>query len=86
MGLGVDFKSAWNQIITKSTKFNWYNPIWNNYRAPKMPLCTLMANLSKLNTEDKIYKWNRSIDLTCNLCNIHPEDSSHIFFNCTYSK
>lgn len=60
--------------------------IWDSKCSPKMYLCALMEKLNKLNTKDKIAKWNSFIDMTCVMCNNYPEDRDHLFFSCQYSK
>lgn len=55
-----NFKSAWHQIRNKSIEFSWCKLIWDKAYAPKLPHCALLARLNKLNTKDKISKWNNS--------------------------
>lgn len=60
--------------------------MWDQYCAPKMSTCSLLAKLNKLKTKDRVFRWNNSIDRLCVLCRSQNEDREHLFFNCAYSK
>lgn len=72
------FNSAWSQIRRKYAEFNQTNIIWGSKYAPKMSKCSLMVRPNKLNTKDKFFKWNNSIDLTCVLCSINHDSRGQI--------
>lgn len=78
--------SAWNHIRKKHTEFNQTSVIWDDSCAPKMSTCSLLAKLNRLDTKDKINKWNNNIDQSCILCLSQNEDRNHLFFNCSYSR
>lgn len=51
-----------------------------------MSICGLLANLKRLNTKERIGRWNSNIDRTCVLCSNLHEDRDHIFINYVYSR
>lgn len=80
-----DFHSTWDQIRNKNTEYSWCKLIWDNACAPIMSLCSLLARLNKLDTKERISKWNSNIDLTCCLCLQQTENRDHLFFDYRYS-
>lgn len=79
-------KSVWNHIRNKHSEFNWANIIWDKKCAPKMSICALLVKLSRLNTNDRISRWNNIIDRSCVFCVNQNEDIDHLFFNRSYSR
>lgn len=51
-----------------------------------MSTCALLANLNKMNTKDRISRWNHEFDQSCGLRNNQNEDRYHLFFTCSHSK
>lgn len=77
---------AWNHIRNKHTEFKWSNIIWDNNCALKMSVCSLLAILSRLNTKERISKWNNNIDRSCVLCSNLNEDRDYLFFSYSNSR
>lgn len=80
------FCSAWNHIKNKYTELNRTSIIQDSCYAPKMSTCSLLAKFNKLNTKDRVSRWNNSIDQSCVLCLNHNEDRNHLFFICSHSR
>lgn len=53
---------------------------------PKMSTCALLAKLNKLNTKERISRWNSSTGRICMLCLNHQEDRDHLLIQCNYSR
>lgn len=63
----VTLNSAWNQIWCKHAELNLTSIIWDKHCAPKMSICDLLARVNKLNTKNKISRWNTHINQSCML-------------------
>nr|XP_009802473.1 PREDICTED: uncharacterized protein LOC104247998 [Nicotiana sylvestris] len=64
----------------------WKNLTCHNAAAPKQVFILWLVLLGKLRTKDVLLSWGISVDSICMLCNSYPETSSHIFFECPYSR
>lgn len=51
-----------------------------------MSTFALLAKLNRLNTNERISRWNNTIDQICVLCTEHDEDKDHMFINFIYSR
>ena len=65
--------------------FEFSKFIWFPSHCPKMPICLLRALRKKLPTLDKLCKIVVVQTTTCVLCQIFPETTRHLFFDCGYS-
>lgn len=81
----LSMKSAWNHTRTIHVEFRWASIIWDKFCTPKVSICSLIANLNKLNAKDKISRWNNATNQTCMLYMNYFEDRNHLFFNCSNS-
>lgn len=45
-----------------------------------------MAMKGKLQTQDRIMRWNNDLNMKCSLCNEVQDSHNHLFFECKYSK
>lgn len=61
-------KSASNQVRNKYTEYFWTKIIWDKGCAPKMSICALVDIQNKLNTKERISRWNSNMDQKCILC------------------
>jgi hypothetical protein len=45
-----------------------------------------MAIKGKLQTQDRVMKWNNDPNMKCPLCKLVNDSHGHLFFECEYSK
>lgn len=81
-----NLSSAWEHIRSKHTEVKWSTIIWGSKCAPKISICSLLAISNRLNTKDRVSRWNNNINRLCVLCSNHTEDRDHLFSKCSYSK
>lgn len=67
-------------------KVAWKRLICNNKASPKSVFILWLAIQNRLATKDRLLSWNIPVDGTCCLCQQELETTSHIFFDCSFSK
>lgn len=76
---------TWDQIRKVKPVCTWHRGIWFSQSTPKHAFTMWVAIKGRLQTMDRIQKWNNSINTTCVLCNSAPESCAHLFFRCRYT-
>lgn len=78
-------KKTWDQIRTARSVCSWHKGVWFSNSTPKYAFIMWVAVNGRLQTADRMQKWNSSINTTCSLCQEAPESCIHLFFGCDYS-
>lgn len=79
-------KKTWLQLRSAQAACGWSKGIWFSQSTPKYSFIILVALRQRLNTCDRIQRWNAAINPTCVLCNATNETCHHFLFSCDYSK
>lgn len=79
-------KSTWLCIRERHQLYHWHQAIWFKHVTPKFSVVTWIAMRGRLATGDRMQHWNANTDVSCVLCQDPLETSSHLFFECSYSR
>ncbi|KAL0856009.1 hypothetical protein Bca101_061162 [Brassica carinata] len=79
-------RKTWDQIRNVRSVCTWYKGVWFPQSTPKYAFTMWVAIKGRLQTMDRMQKWNSSINTTCVLCNDAPESCAHLCFGCRYSR
>ncbi|KAJ0969747.1 hypothetical protein J5N97_022624 [Dioscorea zingiberensis] len=71
-------------MLQQEHKVGWSKLVWSRSNLPKHSFIFWLALLNRLQTRDKLCKWNVTNSLTCPLCNNEREEISHLFFCCKF--
>lgn len=63
----------------------WNKGVWFPQSTPKYSFMLWVAAKGRLQTCDRMQKWNGSINAECVLCQEERETCEHLFFKCRYS-
>ena len=77
---------AWEHIRQNYEKVKWCNVVWFSQCNPRMAFVLWMAVKRRLQTQDRVMKWNNDFNMKCPLCNLVNDSHSHLFFECEFSK
>ncbi|CAN1159944.1 LINE-1 retrotransposable element ORF2 protein [Linum perenne] len=80
------FKASkvWNIIRPRKGEEEWSRYLWKNYRIMKNSLLTWLILRNRINTLDKVAKWNTAVNTICPLCSAATESRDHLFAECSY--
>ena len=78
-------RKTWEQVREKRPNCAWYRRVWFPQSTPKYAFFMWVALKERLQTTDRMQKWNSSINTTCVLCTDALESCDHLFFGCRYS-
>ncbi|GJZ53701.1 RNA-directed DNA polymerase, eukaryota, reverse transcriptase zinc-binding domain protein [Tanacetum coccineum] len=84
----VDYstKTAWDDLRTYSAKVEWHKLVWFTQSIPSHMFVVWLAIHERLQTQDRMLKWNKDPNLKCPLCEVSCDSHQHLFFQCTFSK
>lgn len=82
----ISSRIAWEHISHQNAKVNWCKVVWFSQCNPRMAFILWMAIKGRLQTQDRVMKWNNDPNMKCRLCNMVNDSHSHYFFECEYSK
>ena len=84
----VDYstKTVYNTLSQPGSTVRWYKVVWFSQCNPRMAFILWMAMKCKLQTQDRIRKWNNDPNMKCSLCNEVQDSHNQLFFECKYSK
>ncbi|XP_062094321.1 uncharacterized protein LOC133800379 [Humulus lupulus] len=68
------------------SKVSWNKFVWDRLITPKHRFIMWLVMWERLNTKNRIIKYNSSLDPTCLLCGEADECIEHLFFQCLYSR
>ncbi|XP_062118209.1 uncharacterized protein LOC133831814 [Humulus lupulus] len=68
------------------SKVSWNKFVWDRLITPKHRFIMWLVMWERLNTKDRIIKYNSSLDSICLLCGEADECIEHLFFQCLYSR
>ncbi|KAF8388800.1 hypothetical protein HHK36_025480 [Tetracentron sinense] len=78
-------RSAWNAIRDHQQGVSWSAIVWSKPGVPRFSFILWMAARGRLLTQDRLVKYGMLARSMCILCQIHPENETHLFFQCPYS-
>ncbi|XP_074315604.1 uncharacterized protein LOC141651806 [Silene latifolia] len=64
----------------------WHPIIWNRFNVPKHSFIGWLAIQGRLMTKDRLVPFGVIQDSTYDMCMVQPEDQSHLFYHCSFSK
>ena len=84
----VDYstKTVYNTLSQSGRVVKWNKVVWFSQCNPRMAFILWMAMRCKLQTQDRIMRWNNDTNMKCALCNNVQDSHNHLFFECLYSK
>ena len=87
-GKNVDYstKAVYNTLSQSGSKVEWHKVVWFSQCNPRMAFILWMAIRGKLQTQDRIMRWNNDPDMKCSLCKKVQDSHNHLFFECDFSK
>lgn len=78
-------KKTWLYMRQEQPVCTWNKGVWFSQSTPKYSFMLWVAVKNRLQTCDRMKKWNTSINGVCVLCQEEEETCSHLFFKCRYS-
>lgn len=81
-----NIKSAWEDFRDNGDKVQCHKLVWFSQGVPSHMFIVWMAVNERLQTQDRIMKWNNDINMRCPLCKSCPDSHDHIFFQCQFSQ
>ncbi|CAL9238489.1 unnamed protein product [Arabidopsis halleri] len=76
---------TWDHLHPPGIGVEWYDSVWFSGRIPKHSFITWLNARHKLQTRDRMIRWNMVVPPACLLCNLEDETRQHLFFDCSYS-
>ncbi|PWA89784.1 RNA-directed DNA polymerase, eukaryota, Reverse transcriptase zinc-binding domain protein [Artemisia annua] len=77
---------AWEHVSQHHDKVRWWKIVWFSRCNPRMAFILWMAIKRRLQTQDRVMKWNNDPNMKCPPCNMVNDSHSHLFFECEFSK
>ncbi|KAL0561777.1 hypothetical protein IC582_002218 [Cucumis melo] len=65
---GFSIASAWEAIRPRGGRVLWDGLLWGGGNIPKHSFCAWLAIKDRLDTRDRLHRWDSSIPLSCILC------------------
>ncbi|KAL4038493.1 hypothetical protein IC575_002114 [Cucumis melo] len=65
---GFSIASAWEAICPRGSRVLWDGLLWGGGNIPKHSFCAWLAIKDRLDTRDRLHRWDSSIPLSCILC------------------
>ncbi|XP_019257768.1 PREDICTED: uncharacterized protein LOC109235982 [Nicotiana attenuata] len=81
----ITITNIYKMLRNDQQKVPWRKLICNNGGMPKWNFILYMAILGKLNTRDRLARWEVTNELLCPMCNVEEESVEHLFFKCTFA-
>lgn len=78
--------NTWDQIRDTKPICDWSKGVWFSHSTPKYSFMMWVALKGRLQTTDRMMRWNNSINTECVLCNEESESCAHLFFGCRFSE
>ncbi|PWA81906.1 RNA-directed DNA polymerase, eukaryota, Reverse transcriptase zinc-binding domain protein [Artemisia annua] len=79
-------RRAWEIIRQQNAKVKCFKVVWFSQCNPRMAFILWMVVKGRLQTQDRVMRWNNDQNMKCPLCKIVNDSHSHLFFECVYSK
>lgn len=77
--------TTWDQMRDTQPVCEWSKGVWFSHSMPKYSFMMWVALKGRLQTTDKMQRWNNNVNTECVLCKEEPESCAHLFFDCRYS-
>ncbi|XP_048634909.1 uncharacterized protein LOC125608532 [Brassica napus] len=77
-------KKTWLYMRQEQPVCTWNKRVWFSRSTPKYSFMLWVAVKNRLQTCDRMKKWNTSINGVCVLCQEEEETCPHLFFKCRY--
>ena len=78
-------KEVWKCMRIDYPSVDWYKVVWFSQCNPRMAFILWMAIKGRLQTHDRVMKWNNDPNMKCPLCKKVSDSHRHLFFECEYS-
>lgn len=78
-------KKTWMQLRESKQICTWSRGVWFPQATPKFSFMLWIAMCGRMQTGDKMQRWNVGINTECVLCHEVQETCQHLFFSCPYS-
>ncbi|GAA0174568.1 hypothetical protein LIER_27936 [Lithospermum erythrorhizon] len=75
---------VWHSLRVRQAKVDWYKLVWFNGHIPMYSFIVWMLCRGRLQTKDRLSKWNIISDSKCVFCDA-CETVEHLFFLCPFS-
>ncbi|KAG7567328.1 Reverse transcriptase zinc-binding domain [Arabidopsis thaliana x Arabidopsis arenosa] len=75
---------TWDHLHPPGLGVDWYDSVWFSGRIPKHSFITWLNARHRLQTRDRMIRWNMAVPPACLLCNLEDESRQHLFFDCSY--
>ena len=84
----TDFKikDVWEDMKINYPIIQWHKVIWFSQCLHRHTFIMWLALHKRLQTQDRMAKWNVGQNLLCTLCGKCSDSVQHLFFQCHYSK
>lgn len=85
-GLIINFttKEVWKGFKEDTLIVKWWKDVWFSFCNPRFAFILWLAINRRLQTQDRMMKWNPS-QMLCPLCNKINDSHTHLFFQCDFS-
>ncbi|KAM6563917.1 hypothetical protein CsatB_023915 [Cannabis sativa] len=79
-------QGGYKLLFNNNDKVTWHRDVWDRLSIPKHKFIFWLVMWGRLNTKERIAKYDIHIDETCLFCGKEKESISHLFFACDYSR
>lgn len=79
-------KQAWDVFRLHNVEVIWNKIVWFSQCNPRFAFVLWMAIKWRLQTQDRLMKWNSNQNMKCPLCDLVNDSHNHLFFECDFSK
>ncbi|GJW88424.1 RNA-directed DNA polymerase, eukaryota, reverse transcriptase zinc-binding domain protein [Tanacetum coccineum] len=76
---------VWKDYCESLPKVTWGNLVWFSQCVPSHMFIVWLAIHGRLQTQDRILKWNQDHNMRCSLCDLCMDSHEHLFFKCPFS-
>ncbi|KAG7558393.1 Reverse transcriptase zinc-binding domain [Arabidopsis thaliana x Arabidopsis arenosa] len=83
---GFSSSSTWSALRPRANAVDWYRSVWFKGATPKHAFTMWIANLDRLPTKSRLFRWGMNIDPTCGLCSLQVETRDHLLLSCDFAK
>ncbi|CAL1413623.1 unnamed protein product [Linum trigynum] len=79
-------RRVWETLRHKAPKVPWYSLVWGKNCPPRCSLIVWLIVKKAIVTRDRLLRWGKINDASCQLCNSSIESREHLFVHCPYWK
>lgn len=78
-------KGVWKSMRYEHPKVDWYKTVWFSQCVPRHAFIMWLALHNRLQTQERLGKWNNGVALECSLCSTTFDSVQHLFFQCQFT-